>query len=79
MVCVAHAKGNVSFWHQCIGHLHWKGIKTLPSMVIGMNLDAMHEEALDDFCEACLGGKQNHVLFSIQDIYRADKILNLIN
>ena len=76
---VAHVHGKMDLWHQRMGHLHFKGVKALPSLVNGVDLgETQLDESHHGPCETCLEDKQTRVPFSTQGIYHANKVLDLV-
>ena len=62
-------------WHQRLGHIGEKGLQSLQGkgVVEGMS----NCNSYFDFCEHCIYGKQNHVIFPSKDT-RANGILELV-
>ena len=68
--------GNTMLWHQRMGHIGEKGLRALQGK--GM-VEGMTDYTLDfDFCEHCIYGKQNRVIFASGDT-REKGILELIH
>jgi hypothetical protein len=75
MIHTGHGKKTM-LWHQILGHIGEKGIQTLHGK--GM-VEGMSSCTLDfDFCEHCIYGKQNRVIFPF-GATRAKGILELIH
>lgn len=75
---IAQSDAKMNLWHQRMGHLNIKSVKTLTSMVEGMDLHEAHVDTSVFPCEACIQGKQTCVPFSTQSVSRANKVLELV-
>src|SRR5271169_588993 len=60
----AYALAMAEIWHRRLGHLHYKAMKELPAIVIGMDpTETMKTDDDDLFCEACVKGKHQRLPF----------------
>jgi hypothetical protein len=57
------SKDGLVLWHQRMGHLNVQSLKTLPSLVSGLELPKWHGDSLPIECEGCILGKQHRHSF----------------
>ena len=63
-------------WHQRLGHIGEKGLRTLKNKNL---VDGLNDCNLEfDFCEHCIYGKQNHIQ-SYLSSHKSSCILDLIH
>ena len=67
---------SLELWHKRLGHLNVKSVKTLQSMVGGMQVT---KGTCDLSCEACIEGKQTRPPFPSDGARRAAKVLELVH
>jgi hypothetical protein len=73
------SKDRLVLWHQCMGHLNVQSLKTLPSLVSGLDLPKWHGDSLPIECEGCILGKQHRHSFPKDGATRATKVLEIVH
>ncbi len=71
--------GGLELWHRRLGHLNEKGVRTLQTMVSGMNLGKISCPTYSLVCEACIQGKQHRAPFPKEGGRRATKPLEIVH
>ena len=66
-------------WHQRMGHLNVQSLKTLPSLVNGLDHSILHGDSLPSACEGCMMGKQHRQSFPKDGATRASKALEIVH
>jgi hypothetical protein len=72
------SKDGLVLWHQCMGHLNVQSLKTLPSLVSGLELPKWHGDSLPIACEGCIMGKQHRHSFPKDCATRGTKVLEIV-
>ena len=82
MSSLVHSDGNLYFlelWHKRLGHLNANSVKTLQTMVSGMDVEAAQDDVHSFVCEGCLEGKQTRRPFPMDGGTCDMKILELVH
>ena len=61
-----------------MGHLNVQSLKSLPSLVSGLDHSILHGDSLPTACEGCMMGKQHRHLFPKDGATRATKVLEIV-
>jgi hypothetical protein len=72
-------KDGLVLWHQRMGHLNVQILKTLPSLVSGLDLPKSHGDSLPIACESYIMGKQHRHSFPKDGAIRATKVLEIMH
>jgi transposase InsO family protein len=70
--------GGLQLWHRSLGHLNKKCVRTLRSMVTGIDLTQVSCSS-PLVCEACIEGKQHWLSFPTEGAMRATKSLENVH
>src|SRR5450631_1333284 len=79
---LAHSEANshpLDLWHKRLGHLNANSVKSLQTMVSGMDVQAVPNDVHSFACEGCVQGKQARRPFPTEGGTRATKILELVH
>ena len=79
---LAHSEANshpLELWHKRLGHLNANSVKSLQTMVSGMDVQAVPNDVHSFACEGCVQGKQARRPFPTEGGTRATKILELVH
>jgi hypothetical protein len=73
------SKDGLVLWHQRMGHLNVQSLKTLLSLVSGLDLPKSHGDSLPIECEGCILRKQHKHSFPEDGATRATKVLEIVH
>ena len=79
---LAHSEANshpLELWYKRLGHLNANSMKSLQTMVSGMDVQAVPNDVHSLACEGCVEGKQARRPFPTEGGTRAKKILELVH